>query len=89
VPFSALRLLRCRCPAGRTERPHQPQTLARAQGIVPELLVPGGVLLMEHADVQGEELVRRLTATGNWTEVTDHADLTGLPRVTRAVRGGR
>ena len=54
-----------------------------------ELLVPGGVLLMEHADVQGEELVRRLTATGDWMEVTDHADLTGLPRVTRAVRGGR
>ncbi|WP_109473831.1 peptide chain release factor N(5)-glutamine methyltransferase [Ornithinimicrobium cavernae] len=51
-----------------------------------ELLVPGGVLLMEHADVQGEALVRRLRATGAWGDVADHPDLTGLPRVTRAVR---
>lgn len=51
-----------------------------------ELLVPGGVLLMEHADVQGEALVTRLRATGAWGQVSDHADLTGLPRVTRAVR---
>lgn len=51
-----------------------------------ELLRPGGVLLMEHADVQGEDLVVRLRATGRWSEVTDHLDLTGLPRVTRAVR---
>ncbi|WP_348647753.1 peptide chain release factor N(5)-glutamine methyltransferase [Ornithinimicrobium sp. F0845] len=51
-----------------------------------ELLAPGGVLLMEHADVQGEELVRRLLGTGSWSEVSDHDDLTGLPRVTRAVR---
>lgn len=50
------------------------------------LLVPGGVLLMEHADVQGETLVSRLRATGQWSRVTDHPDLTGLPRVTRAVR---
>jgi len=51
------------------------------------LLAPRGVLLMEHADVQGEELVRRLRATGDWSQVTDHVDLAGLPRVTRAVRG--
>ncbi len=51
-----------------------------------QLLVPGGVLLMEHADVQGEALVARLGASGAWARVSDHADLTGLPRVTRAVR---
>jgi release factor glutamine methyltransferase len=51
-----------------------------------DLLVPGGVLLMEHADVQGEQLVRLLRATGDWSTVTDHVDLAGLPRVTRAVR---
>lgn len=51
-----------------------------------ELLRPGGVLLMEHADVQGEALVRRLRRAGDWSEVADHRDLTGLPRVTRAVR---
>lgn len=54
-----------------------------------ELLREGGVLLMEHADVQGADLVRRLRATGRWSEVSDHHDLTGLPRVTRAVRGPR
>lgn len=53
-----------------------------------ELLVPGGVLLMEHADVQGEELVRRLGRSGSWTEVADYVDLGGMPRVTRAVRAG-
>lgn len=51
-----------------------------------ELLRPGGVLLMEHADVQGESLVAGLQRTGRWSEVADHRDLTGLPRVTRAVR---
>lgn len=54
-----------------------------------DLLVDGGVLLMEHADVQGEALVRELAASGAWSHVTDHLDLTGSPRVTRAVRTSR
>lgn len=49
------------------------------------LLRPGGVLLMEHADVQGEEVVAMLQAR-DWTEVVDHEDLTGRPRVVRATR---
>lgn len=53
-----------------------------------ELLRPGGVLLMEHADVQGEVLPAALAATGSWGAVQDHRDLAGLPRVTRAVRAG-
>lgn len=52
-----------------------------------QLLRPGGVLLMEHADVQGEALCDVLAAAGSWTVVEDHRDLAGLPRVTRAVRG--
>lgn len=51
-----------------------------------ELLVDGGVLLMEHADVQGQAVVRRLAATGDWDDVRDHPDLSGRPRVVRAVR---
>lgn len=51
-----------------------------------ELLRPGGVLLMEHADVQGEALPAALLAAGSWREAVDHRDLAGLPRVTRAVR---
>ncbi|MGI8947449.1 MAG: peptide chain release factor N(5)-glutamine methyltransferase [Ornithinimicrobium sp.] len=51
-----------------------------------QLLRPGGVLLVEHADTQGETLPAALDAQRVWREVTDHADLTGRPRVTRAVR---
>lgn len=50
------------------------------------LLRPGGVLLMEHADAQGESLPAALRAQG-WTQVGDHLDLGGRPRVSRAVRG--
>ncbi|MGG5260861.1 peptide chain release factor N(5)-glutamine methyltransferase [Phycicoccus avicenniae] len=50
------------------------------------LLRPGGVLVMEHADSQGEKLPAGLRATGAWTEVVDHPDLSGRPRATVAVR---
>lgn len=51
-----------------------------------ELLRPGGLLLMEHADTQGQTLPERLVASGAWTDVVDHPDLAGLPRVTSARR---
>ena len=50
------------------------------------LLRPGGLVLVEHADSQGESLPRRLAATGQWTDVTDHHDLSARPRVTVARR---
>ena len=50
------------------------------------LLRPGGLVLVEHADSQGESMPRRMAATRAWAEVTDHADLTGRPRVTAARR---
>jgi release factor glutamine methyltransferase len=49
-----------------------------------ELLRPGGVLGVEHADVQGEAVPRILAATGRWTGVRDHRDLAGRPRFTTA-----
>ncbi|KGN40032.1 peptide chain release factor N(5)-glutamine methyltransferase [Knoellia aerolata] len=55
---------------------------ARAAG----LLRPGGVLVMEHADSQGETLPRALLATGSWASVEDRRDLAGRPRATVAVR---
>ncbi len=55
-------------------------------GVAAALLRPGGLVLVEHADSQGESLPRRLSATGEWTDVTDHADLSGRPRVTVARR---
>ena len=50
------------------------------------LLRTGGLLLVEHADSQGESLPRRMRATGDWTDVQDHEDLSGRPRVTTARR---
>ena len=50
------------------------------------LLRPGGLLVMEHADEQGESLPRALAATGAWVDVVDHADLAGRPRTTLARR---
>jgi release factor glutamine methyltransferase len=49
-----------------------------------ELLRPGGVLGVEHADVQGEAVPAVLASTGWWTEVRDHRDLAGRPRFTTA-----
>lgn len=51
-----------------------------------QLLRPAGVLVMEHADVQGAALLRALVATGVWARAQDHPDLTGRPRVVVAVR---
>lgn len=50
------------------------------------LLGAGGVLVMEHADTQGDSLPAMLGATGRWTDITDHIDLVGRPRVTVAIR---
>lgn len=50
------------------------------------LLHPGGVLVMEHADTQGESLPAALDRTGLWRDIADHKDLTGRPRATVAVR---
>jgi release factor glutamine methyltransferase len=47
------------------------------------LLRPGGVLVVEHADHQGEA-VPALLESGGWVEVVDHADLAGRPRFTTA-----
>jgi release factor glutamine methyltransferase len=49
-----------------------------------ELLRPGGVLGVEHADVQGASVPSVLSATGRWTEVRDHEDLAGRARFTTA-----
>jgi release factor glutamine methyltransferase len=53
------------------------------------LLRPGGVVGVEHADVQGAGAGQGgvpavFAATGRWTEVRDHQDLAGRPRFTTA-----
>jgi release factor glutamine methyltransferase len=48
------------------------------------LLRPGGVVGVEHADVQGAAAPGVFTATGRWDRVRDHEDLTGRPRFVTA-----
>ncbi len=52
------------------------------------LLRPGGLLLMEHGETQGEALGALLAAAGAWSGVEDHADAADRPRVIAAVRRG-
>jgi len=44
------------------------------------LLRPGGVVGVEHADVQGESAPAVFAATGRWEQVRDHPDLAGRAR---------
>lgn len=50
-----------------------------------ELLVPGGTLVLEHAELQGEA-IRALLAADSWRAAATHPDLTGRDRATTAVR---
>ncbi|HEY7042909.1 MAG TPA: peptide chain release factor N(5)-glutamine methyltransferase [Nocardioidaceae bacterium] len=51
-----------------------------------ELLVDGGLVTCEHADVQGESAPRVFVDSGLWCDVRDHPDLTGRPRFVTARR---
>ena len=66
-----------------------PSELPDALGGLARTLRPGGLLVMEHADSQGESLPRRMRSGGVWVEVRDHDDLSGRPRVTSARRAPR
>jgi release factor glutamine methyltransferase len=50
-----------------------------------QLLVPGGTIAMEHADMQSEAVVQLLLADG-WREVVDHKDFNGRPRAVTAIK---
>ena len=52
------------------------------------LLHPGGLLVMEHAEVQGAAVREAVAATSAFTEVTARADLTGRDRMVVARRVG-
>ncbi len=53
------------------------------------LLAPGGLLVVEHADVQQDALRQVLASSGLWDDVQGHADLTGRPRYVTARRRPR
>ena len=48
------------------------------------LLVPGGVVGVEHADAQGGSAPAVFSVTGRWVDVRDHRDLAARPRWTTA-----
>lgn len=51
-----------------------------------ELLRPGGVVGVEHADIQGKSVPAIFAESGLWIEVRDNPDLAGRPRFTTARR---
>ena len=53
----------------------------------PDVLDEGGVLLFEHGSTQAERIQALLGETG-WTAIETLSDYAGLPRVTKARRGG-
>jgi len=56
------------------------------ESVAARLLRAGGVLVVEHADVQGRSAPRVLLDAGRWNDVEDHRDLAGRDRYVTAVR---
>ena len=54
--------------------------------VAARLLVAGGSVGAEHADVQGEAAPGVFRSTGRWVDVRDHHDLAGRPRFVTARR---
>jgi release factor glutamine methyltransferase len=54
--------------------------------VAARLLVDDGLLVCEHADVQGESAPAVFSAAGSWTRVRDMRDLAGRPRYVSARR---
>lgn len=50
------------------------------------LLRQGGFFVMEHAEVQAEQMAVLLSDSGNWDNVRTHVDLTGRDRATSGLR---
>jgi release factor glutamine methyltransferase len=57
----------------------------RIEQVAARLLRPGGVVVVEHADAQGQAATA-VFCTPSWTTVDDHRDLTGRDRFVSAVR---
>jgi len=57
--------------------------------VAARLLVDGGLLLCEHADVQGDSAPAVFAGTGAWRLVRDNPDLAGRPRFVSARRVSR
>jgi release factor glutamine methyltransferase len=58
-------------------------------GVAARLLVDGGLLCFEHADLQGTAAPDVVVASGDFGAVRDHRDLTDRPRFVTALRRAR
>lgn len=56
--------------------------------VAAQLLRVGGLVVAEHADVQGESAPDIFRRAGQWTDVEDHVDLNDRPRYITARRSG-
>lgn len=59
------------------------------EAVAARLLRPGGVVVVEHADLQGTSAPAVFTAAGYWADVRDHHDLAGRDRFLTASRKDR
>lgn len=63
--------------------------IAVVADVAARLLVAGGLVACEHADVQGEVAPAVFAATGSWAQIRDNDDLAGRPRFVTARRAAR
>jgi len=54
--------------------------------VAARLLLPGGTVVVEHADLQGVSAPAVFHASGRWSDVRDHQDLAGRDRYLTATR---
>ncbi|MDQ6740465.1 MAG: peptide chain release factor N(5)-glutamine methyltransferase [Actinomycetota bacterium] len=59
---------------------------AAAAATAARLLKPGGYFVLEHAEVQAEQMASLLAASGCWIDIRTHRDLNGRDRATSGVR---
>ena len=57
--------------------------------VAARLLRTGGLVVVEHADVQGQSAPAVFASAAGWRDVEDHRDLAGRDRYLTAVRAGR
>jgi release factor glutamine methyltransferase len=91
-PYVPLEAWESVAPEARDHDPHLAlfsgndglDAIRRLERRAAQLLKPGGVLGVEHADVQGDAVTGVFARSGAWIDVVDHRDLAGRPRFTTA-----
>jgi release factor glutamine methyltransferase len=63
--------------------------IATVEQIAARALVDAGLVVCEHADLQGDAVVALFRSTGRWDEVRDNRDLADRPRFVTARRRSR